>query len=379
MGKRGHGEGSVYQTADGAWRGAITVGYTAEGKQQRRTVKAKTQRECITKLKALQARYALGAPPEKQTVAQFLDTWLEQTIKPNRRPRTYRSYRDTVRLHIVPHIGARVLARLTTPQVQTMINAIAAAVSPHTASYARKVLSRAINVALKWGDVTRNVAALSEAPRVEERAIEFFTPEQARAFLAAVKGHRLEALYRVALALGLRKAEIVGLRWDDIDFAACTIRITSIVQREEGKVTRSPTKTKAGGRTLPLPPVMLLALQQRRAIWQNEREQRADEWQEQGLVFPSEIGTPLEHGNLHRQFKAMLRKAGLPETIRFHDQRHSCATFLIAQGVHPRVVMQYLGHTKMSFTMELYGHVLEENQRDAANQIDDLLDERKSA
>jgi integrase len=165
------------------------------------------------------------------------------------------------------------------------------------------------------------------------------------------------------LGLGFRRGEALALRWADIDLKRRRLSVTGTIQRVNGKLERSAPKTDASLRTLPLPQEMVRVLeaQQRLAA---EREQCA-EWEEHDLVFPSQVGTPIEPGNLHRHFKELLKAAQLPETTRLHDLRHACASFLIAEGVNPKVVQEILGHTKISTTMDIYAHVLHETQREA--------------
>jgi integrase len=304
------------------------------------------------------------------TVKQFLDRWLDQVVKVRNRPRTHKSYRDTIRLYIEPHVGPSQLAKLQPEAVQAMINSLSQAdLSPRTIQYIRAVLRKALNQALKWGYVTRNVATLVETPQVKQFAIEPLTREQAQKFLYAVKGHRLEVLYQVALSLGLRRGEVLGLRWKDVDFEQRTLRIAMILQRQEGQLVLSEPKTRTSARILPLPDVLVQRLQLHQQLQQQEREQLGESWVEHGMVFPTEVGTPLEPRNLLRHFKASLQKSGLPTTIRFHDLRHSCATFLIAQGVHPRVIMEILGHSQISVTMNTYAHVVPATQRQAIDGI----------
>jgi hypothetical protein len=181
---------------------------------------------------------------------------------------------------------------------------------------------------------------------------------QARRLLEAVRGHRFEVLYRLALSLGLRRGEVCGLRWEDVDFEIATIRITGSIQRYGGKLHRDAPKTNASLRSVALPPVLFKMLKEHKGRQDEERAALTDEWKESGLVFTTHKGTALEPHNVVRHFKTVLKKAELPDTIRFHDLRHSCATLLIAQGVHPRVVMEILGHSQISTTMNTYGHVL---------------------
>lgn len=368
--RRGAGDGSIYQRADGSWCAIIDLGMV-NGKRKRKFIYGSSRKEVAEKLTQLlhQQQQGLNIDPQRITVGAFLDRWLEEVIKPHRRARTYRSYADTIRLHLKPRLGQHQLAKLTAAQVQTMINDLARASGARTTQYARAVLQRALNRAVKWELVARNVVLATDPPRSKPRTITPLTEAQAQRLLAAVAGHRLEALYRIALSLGLRRGEVLGLRWADIDVPKKTLRITGALQRVQGKLERSEPKTRAGARALLLPDVLvdMLAEHQRRQA--EERSRWGAEWQEHDLVFPTERGTPMEPSNLHRHFKLALKRAGLPLTTRFHDLRHSCATFLIAQGVHPRVVMEILGHSQISLTMNTYGHVLPETQREATLKV----------
>jgi integrase len=362
MGKRrGHGEGSIHQRGDGRWCALVDLGII-NGKRKRKYIYGDTRKEVAEKLKVALRDQQLGLVTvhENQTVTQFLTAWLEQSVKPTNKPSTHQSYRDIIKRHIEPAIGHIVLSKLTPQHIQALLATLQAKkLSPRTVQYARAILHHALDQALKWGYVARNVVALVEAPRVERHAVEPLTEAQATALLQAVAGHRLEALYRIALGLGLRRGEVLALRWVDIDLKARTLRVTA-------------GKTASSTRTLPLPETLVDALKVHEQRQQVERAE-SDAWRDQGLVFPSEVGTPISGRNLLRHFKSVLKRVGLPQTIRFHDLRHSCATFLIAQGVHPRVVMEILGHSQISVTMNTYGHVLPETQQDAVQKLDAFL------
>jgi integrase len=260
----------------------------------------------------------------------------------------------------------------------------------NTVRNVRATLRRALNQALRWQYVQRNIATLVDVPRYRddededegdadqakpEFAIQSLDEAQARALLKAVEGHRLETLYRIALSLGLRRGEVLALRWADIDFERATLRVTGLLQRLRGKLERGTTKTTSSARGIDLPPVLLAQLKQRRAKQEEEQKAAGEAWQDTGLVFTTRHGGPIEPRNLIRHFKQVLKQAGLPATIRFHDLRHSCATLLIAQGVHPRVVMEILRHSQISTTMNTYAHVLPRLQRDATTKIEELFDE----
>lgn len=379
MGKRrGNGEGAIYQReSDGKWCASVDLGII-NGKRRRKIVYGETRKEVADKLKALHRDQAAGVTlaADQQTLKQYLETWLEQRVKRYNRTRTYIGYKSIVDHHLIPHLGKHPLAKLTPEQVQAMLHTLAeTGRSPRTVSNVRAVLRKALNQAMRWGYVVRNVATLVDAPRTSTFNIQPLDQAQARKLLDAVAGHRLEALYRVALSLGLRRGEICALRWEDVNLSDATLRVTGSLQRVRGKLERAETKTTASMRTIALPPVLLRVLQRHRERQDVERQELGVDWRESGLVFVSEIGTPLDPRNVVRHFKAALKRAQLPEATRFHDLRHSCATLLIAQGVHPRVIMEILGHSQIATTMNTYAHVLPATQREATMKIDALFPE----
>lgn len=374
--RRGHGEGAIYQReSDGHWCATIDLGLV-NGKRRRKTIYGKTRKEVADKLKALHRDQAAGVTlaSDQQTIKHYLETWLDQRVKRYNRPRTYISYKAIVDHHLIPHLGKHLLAKLTPEHVQAMLHTLAEnGRAPRTVSNVRAVLRKALNQAMRWGYVVRNVATLVDAPRTTTFSIQPLDQAQAQRLLDAVAGHRLEALYRVALSLGLRRGEICALRWEDVNLADATLRVTGSLQRVRGKLERAETKTLASMRTIALPPVLLRTLLRHRERQDEERKALGTDWHESGLVFVSEIGTPLDPRNVVRHFKAALKRARLPEETRFHDLRHSCATLLITQGVHPRVIMEILGHSQIATTMNTYAHVLPATQREATQKIDALF------
>ena len=226
--QRSDGEGGVWQEKTGKhagrWRGAISI-TDAAGKRKRREVYGKTRADVVKKVKALQQQQQQGVnlTLKRPTVAAFLQLWLDQAIAPNRKPRTLQSYQDTIRLYIAPHLGGVVLDELTTARIQAWVNTLQQDYTAHIARYAPAVLSRACNKAVRWGYLARNAVCHVDLPPEYPTPIIPLTPEQAQALLRAAVGHRLEALYTVALALGLRKGEICALRWDDVDWKASTL------------------------------------------------------------------------------------------------------------------------------------------------------------
>jgi integrase len=313
-------------------------------------------------------------PPERGTVGQFLQEWLEGTVKTKVRSSTYTSYRDIVRLHLEPELGKVRLSKLTQTEVQRLLNQkLKEGLSPRRVDYIRAVLRGALNQALRWGRVSRNVAGLAHSPRIPKHEVEPLTPSQAAVLLDTVKGGRLETLCRVALALGMRQGEILGLSWDDVDLDEGVIHVRHSLQREDGTFVLVELKSDRSHRTIgPIPSDLIDALRAHRTR-QAEDRLASDRWDNKWeLVFTSPTGRPLHATDVTHALQALLERAGLPRK-RFHDLRHTCASFLLAQGVSPRVVMEILGHSQISLTLDTYSHVLPAVQGDALAGLSKIL------
>lgn len=374
--RRGNNEGSIYQRPDGRWVGQVHVGYE-RGKRQRKYVYGRTRREVATRLAAIQRDLEAGVAPsnDRETVARFLERWLSESARVAVRPRTFRGYTDIVRLHIAAEIGRLILSKVGPRDVQALQNRLLeSGKSPSTVRNGRAVVSGAMESATRWGLIARNPVRLLDGPRVVRAEVNPFTPDEARAFLAAMRGDRQEALYSVALALGLRLGEALGLHWAEVDLVAQNLRVRWSIQRVGKTLELVEPKTKRSRRTIPIPSLVVEALRTRRTQQTFERAAAGQHWVETDLVFTSSLGTPLEPRNVLRDLQAKLADAGLRRQ-RFHDLRHACATLLLAQGVSPRVVMETLGHSQISTTMDVHSHVLPVLRRDAADRMDGLLRE----
>jgi integrase len=367
--KRGNGEGSVYQRSDGKWCGALVVA------GRRRVIYGSTRQEAAQKLaRAMDAASkGLLREPSRLTVGGFLDHWLEDTVKPRVRPLTYSGYAVNVRRHLIPALGEIKLDRLSPEQVQNFLNRkLSDGLSSKTVTYIRQVLRTSLDQAMRWNLVSRNVATLVPAPRKERKSIHPLEPHEIGKFLNAVEGRRLEALYLVTLALGLREGEVLGLKWEDVDLRAGTLRVQRQLQRFGGRLQLVEPKTDRARRVLDLPRSVARALTEHQRRQVVERLTAGVQWEENGLIFPTAVGTPLEARSLLRDFRQATRKGGLPP-IRFHDLRHSCATMLLVQGVPARVVMEILGHSEIGLTMNTYSHVIPGLRKEAAARMEDLL------
>jgi integrase len=343
---------------------------------RRRWVYGRSRKEVAAKLAEVVEKAKAGVSPaaDRITVKEYLERWLEDTVRRRVRPKTYRGYEQLVRLHIVPALGRQRLSKLTPLHVEQLMNAtLEAGLSNRTVQYMRAVLRAALAQAVRWRLLSVNVAALTEGPTVRRKAVPALTPADAKVLLAAIAGHRLEALVVVALGLGLRQGEVLGLRWEDVDLEQREVHVRRAVQRMKGQgIQAIELKTEMSRRNLALPDLVADVLAQHRERQQVERVEAGPRWQDTGLVFTTSIGTAMDGSNVTHEFQRVPAKAGLPR-MRFYDLRHGCASLLLARGVHPRVVMETLGHSAISLTMNTYSHVSRALQREAALQIDQAL------
>ena len=373
MARRGRGEGGITKRGDGRWMGQADLGWQ-DGKRRRKSLYGRTKGEVQAKLRETLHRKAHGMPPvpEQETVGTFLRRWLD-IKKEGVRQRTWTRYEQIVRAHLLPNLDRIRLAQLTPQDVAECLRRVKVSGSAYMARGARDVLRTALNQALRWELVSRNVAVLTDPPRHRTREITPLTPRQAGTLLAAVTGHRLEALITVALGLGLRQGEALGLRWEeDVDLEAGQLSVQQTLVRAGREPRFEEPKTDRSRRTITMPSVVAAALRRHRTRQLEEQLAAGPEWRQSGLVFTTPIGTPIDRGRLHGTFKAILRSAGLPD-IRYHDLRHTAATLLLVQGVDLRTIMATLGHSRISQTMDLYAHMMPTLRGHAAEQMDAIL------
>jgi integrase len=373
--RRDKGEGTVFQRPDGRWEGCVDLGW-ADGKRQRRSIYGRTKKEALAKLSQMQRQAAEGTlvVSERTTVEQFCASWLE-AIRPSLRPGTWRRYEQYVRVHTVPTLGRVPLTKLTPQHLQQLYAArLAAGASAQSVVHLHRMLHRALSQAVKWGLISRNIAALVDPPRVERVEFEPLTAEEAGRLLDAAKGDRLEALYVLALTTGLRRGELLGLRWQDIDLDARVLHVRRSLQiDEDGKWRSGDPKTKRSRRPVLLVDMAVEALKQHRQHQDHERKVAGELWKDSTLVFSNTVGGPIWGEDLlKRSFYPLLQRAGL-RRVRFHDLRHSTATLLLTCGVHPKIVSEILGHSRISITMDLYTHVSEDMQREAVDRLQELI------
>ncbi len=250
-----------------------------------------------------------------------------------------------------------------------------AGLAPSSVRYTRAVLHRALKQALRWGLVPRNVCEAVDPPKLVSEEVDALLPEEARTFLDAARGDRFEALYVVAVSTGLRRGELLGLRWTDLELdGVATLRVGRQLQRlRDGSGQRFLAPKGGKGRTIRLPARTVEALKAHRARQAKEKLKAGPLYRDKELVFASVIGTPLEPSNIDlRTFKPLLKKAGLSD-IRFHDLRHTCATVLLSRGVNPKFVQELLGHADIKLTLGTYSHFLPSMGDQTANAMESAL------
>ncbi|MGO9057761.1 MAG: tyrosine-type recombinase/integrase [Candidatus Binataceae bacterium] len=376
MKHRGRNEGSITQRRDGRWQAIISLGYEG-GRRKRKSIYGRTRAEVakeLTKLLRTKDR-GLPLPAGGTTLERYMERWLEH-VKPTVRPRSWESFEMLSRRHIVPELGRYRLEKLTPDHVQDLLNRkLAAGLSAQTVRHIRMTLGLALKRAVKWELAARNVAALTDGPKVERKPISPLSAEEAQRLLAVVHESRLAGVYELVFSLGLRRGECLGLAWPNVDLEARTLTITQSLQRVGGRLQLLPLKTKQSARTIALPERTVAALR-RQSVRQKEEQLRSGpEWQgnPDNLVFTSLAGTPLEPRNVSaRHFKAMLAKAGI-EPHRFNDARHTCATLLLDDGANIKQVQALLGHSRVATTLDVYVHHTPAARDDTAARMDQIL------
>ncbi|MBA2286302.1 MAG: tyrosine-type recombinase/integrase [Ktedonobacteraceae bacterium] len=376
---RGHGEGSVYERkSDTVKRNKPWVAQIPLGTGKTKSLYFKTQKEAQQALrKALnEQEQGMLITERDQKVGPYLEHWLEHIHRPHIRLTSYRRYQAALYRHIVPALGHIPLRRLTSQDINVFYaQQQKEKQSARSIHVMHALLHKALDDAMQAQPplVARNVSDAAKLPHILRADQQFLTQEQAHILLEAAKGHRFETLLILALTTGMRRGELVALRWQDIDFEhrCLHVRQTANTVSGYGIVVGEP-KTEASRRRIMLHPFVLETLKLHRETQEAVRLKAGGEWQDNNLVFCNEQGAFYRPQRVLTQFQAILRDAGLPH-LRFHSLRHSAATILLAKGVNPKVVQSILGHSSFQMTMDTYSHVLPDQQEDAMSKWDDLF------
>lgn len=360
MKRRANNEGTIFQESSGLWVAEISL---PGGKRKRK--RSKIQRVVREWLLAQRdaARDGLVVENDKVTLGDFLDRYIRDIGEHTLRPKTLEAYNYLIRMHIKPDLGSVRLSQLRPEHLQTLYSQkLNSGLSHRTVQFMHSILHKALEQATRWGLVVRNVSDLVDPPVVKRKAPDTLSADQVNQFLDQVKASRFYPMYCLAF-VGLREGEILDLHIEDFDRVEHTIHIKHAVQYLVGKgLVITEPKTEKARRSIKLPDFVYDPLVQH--VDQQNRNQ--------GLMFVTSAGTPFSPRNFFRDYKEQLEAAGLPD-IRFHDLRHTTATLLLSQNVHPKVVQELLGHSQISLTMDTYSHVMPGLQEEAVNKIDTLL------
>lgn len=367
--QRGRGEGSISQRTNGRWEAKITVGYDGNGKRIRRAVYGDTKQEVQDKLRELQGQAQAGTLVDQSgiTLAEYLTSWLANTVKPQTSPTTHARYDSLVRLKVSPHIGGLKVSSLVPIHVYHLMGELERAQeSLWTRKMAGTLLHNALKQAVKLKLLSHNPAA--DVPRAKplEKEMKFFTEEQVKVFIEAAKKRRVGALFILAVGSGMRQGELFGLTWEDIDFEKNLVSVRRTLAEVKGAFTVKEPKSKRSKRTITLPPFVMEALREHRTKMLAEGHIKAP-------VFCAKTGQYQRKSNMLRQvFFPMLEKAGLPR-IRFHDLRHTHATLLLAAGESIKAVSRRLGHASIDITLKVYAHLLPDYDEALAGRLQKMF------
>ncbi|NYV74862.1 site-specific integrase [Streptomyces sp. UH6] len=371
-----NGAGSIWQRKDGRFEARVYVPQP-DGTRKRKTVYGATWEECDEKRQELVRRDRQGIPTPSRSakLSEWLPYWLEEYIKPHRKRTTYAKYEMHVRLYLLPLLGTRRLESLTTANVRRMLAGVTEQASAATAKESHKVLRTALTAACREELISRNVVQLVPAPRVDSRELRPWTLDETLTFLEAARTDPLYPAFVLAVALGMRRGEILGLHWQDVDLDRRTLTVRTTLHRDNTALYFDTTKNRRS-RVIPIPLMCVAPLRWQRLRQGTQRAAAGESWPVSDLVFTTRNGRPIEPRNLYRSFLRIAEAAGLPK-VRLHDTRHGCASLLFAAGVAPRTVMEILGHSQIAVTMNIYTHVHDDTRREAMSHMDRLLKRRR--
>jgi integrase len=384
--KRGNNEGSITKRKDGRYLARISIGRDpGTGKLKRVCFYGKTRKEVADQMARALGDLNRGSfvAPHKLTLGEWLETWLKDYKVPSVRPVTFDSYATMIRVHLTPMLGHLPLKDLRPEHVQRFYNDRRdAGLSPRTVRYLHTILHGALKQAMKNQLVMRNVSEATTLPAGKSRKMQPLTLEQVNQFLAAMKEDRLFPALFLELGTGLRRGEILALRWRDLDLDAGVLHVRQTLVRvrnhdatDGDRKTRlliQEPKTDHSRRTIPIPEDIVDALKHHKAQQAQEKLLLGQAYDDEGLVFCQANGKLLDPRNFTRYFERMLKQAGLPH-IRFHDGRHTFATLILELGEAPKVVQSMLGHTKIATTLDIYSHVSLDLETKAAAKLNAVL------
>jgi len=346
---------------------------TGERRQRSETFGTKREAEAALAKWVNEIERGTAVDTTRQTTGEFLTHWLDTVAAHRVRATTLEDYRATITKHLVPGLGNVPVQRLTPAAVQAFYAAkLAGGCGPRTVQLCHLRLSQALKQGVRWGTVPRNVCESVDPPKVTPGRGKTWTPDQARRFLAAAETDGYAPLWLLALTTGARQGELLGLRWEDVDLAKGSLSVRQALAILDGKPIIQAPKSRAAVRTIALPVETVAALKAHKARQNEARLKAGALWVDHGLVFATPTGQPIHPANVQRNHAKLQARAGVPR-IRFHDLRHTHATWLITGGQPITSVSERLGHAKSSITLDIYAHAVTATQDRAALAVSALL------
>ena len=376
-------QGHVYKRG-GSWTYVLDVSLPGQRRRQKSKGGYRTKRDALSALNEAQGALQRGlyVEPSRLTLKTFLiDHWLP-AIKSRLRKSTFEGYRSSIRSHVLPRLGEVLLQALSPDQLNAFYSELLekgrrngkGGLSPKTVHNVHVMLHKALHDAVRWNYLPRNVAQFADPPRQTSsgKAMRAWSPGELRSFLQLVEKDPHFAAWVLAANTGMRRGEVLGLRWQDIDFDRRRLAIRQTIISIDYQVEISEPKTARGRRSIALDSGTVTALRSHRVAQNQQKLKLGEAYQDFGLVFCREDGTPIHPDRFTQMFDKHVKESGLPR-IRLHDLRHTHATLALAAGIHPKVVSERLGHSTVAFTMDVYSHAIPSMEAEAAETIANLV------
>jgi integrase len=391
--KASNGEGSIFKTKDGKWRASITIGKDPiTGKQKKQTFYGNSEREVREKkLRALsQIQNGDYVEPSRLTLEQWLNIWLWDYKKMKIQSTTFESYEYIIRTHIIPLLGKKQLNKLKAEELQKLYNNKLKSgrldgqggLSNRSVKYIHIIMRQALSQAIKSGLLIKNVAEATCPPKLLKKEMRVLSIQEQEKFTAAIGNERLRALFILAPNCGAREGEILALKWSDINFEKCTVRIDETIKRvktfDDSKnktelIFKTP-KTTTSNRVINVPLLAMQELHEHRKRQNEEKLKFGSNYTDNNLVFCTELGKPIDVSNLMRTYRRILKRSNIDLTgVTFHTLRHVFGSRLNDLNVDPKTIQSLMGHSSIKTTMDVYVHSSEEKLKEAADKMNSLF------
>ncbi len=368
--------GHIRKKGEHSWQITLDTGTGPNGERRRvyETVKSSRKSDAQRRLNELLVSLEKGiyAPPGRLTLAEHLHNFLDGYVRTNCSLRTLDGYESIVKNHLIPNLGHVQLKHLNQQAIQSYYGKAIERLSPRTVAKHHRLLSQALKYAVRQGYLSRNPCDLVDPPAWKGKVMRTLTPAEVEVLFTIAEDNYYYPVYYTAVSTGIRQAELLGLRWRDIDLYMLSISVSRVLYKRRGICQFKEPKTTHSRRRVAMTPKLALYLREYKAERERLSRELGKELALDDLVFPSIEGKPLDPCVLSHNFTRIVKKAGL-ENVRFHDLRHTFASLMLLRGGKPKVISEALGHSSVAFTMDVYSHIIEGMQEDAMALLDEVL------